>query len=81
MIRGSRFLCEAMSRRPGRSYTFSPRDDATVTYHPQKHRRNRRNRRASSRGGVSTTDRSEICLLFLLKLVCTFWTAALHLRQ
>ena len=34
-----------------------------------------------SRGGVSTTDRSVICLLFLLKLVCTFWTAALHLRQ
>ena len=34
-----------------------------------------------SRGGVSTTDRSVICLLFLLKLVCTFWTTALHLRQ
>ena len=25
------------------------RDDATIKYHPQKHRRNRRNRRASSR--------------------------------
>ena len=60
---------------------FSLRDGATVKTRPQKHRRNRRNRRASSRGGVSTTDRSEICLLFLLKLVCTFWTTTLHLRQ
>ena len=60
---------------------FTLRDGATIKHRPQKHRRNRRNRRASSYGGVSTTDRSVICLLFLLKLMCTFWTAALHLRQ
>ena len=39
---------------------FPLRDGATVKPRPQKHRRNRRNRRASSRGGVSTTDRSVI---------------------